>query len=229
LVLAYLLVAPLFAVRRYRRLIQRRQTDPTVLRRYYLRMILTLGIFVTLTLTAVALSTGLRVADIGLAWPHGPAVPGMSAVLALLVLLLAPVSRPARRRATPTMAPGLWPDTRAERWWALVVSFAAGIGEEVMCRGLLVTAGLSLGVPVVEVVVATSLLFAWQHLYQGRNGVFATTIIGGVFAVFYTQTGSLLFGVILHVLLDVRALIVVPLLTRARPGVSEKQPEPASE
>jgi membrane protease YdiL (CAAX protease family) len=57
-------------------------------------------------------------------------------------------------------------------------------------------------------IVLAALAFGWAHLYQGWTGVLATALLGGLFAWLYWATGSLLLPVLLHVLVDLRAMLV---------------------
>jgi membrane protease YdiL (CAAX protease family) len=77
-----------------------------------------------------------------------------------------------------------------------------------MMRGLLLAAGLSFGLPPLLVVLATSVVFGLIHLYQGWLGVVTTALLGAMLSLSVLLTGSLLFAVILHLLLGVRALVV---------------------
>ena len=100
----------------------------------------------------------------------------------------------------------LLPQTARERWLFAGVAVSAGVCEELLFRGfgmrLLALAGLagwSLG-------AAAALAFGLVHLYQGALGVIGTTLIGLLLALVYVATGSLLLPIILHVLIDLRAL-----------------------
>jgi membrane protease YdiL (CAAX protease family) len=50
--------------------------------------------------------------------------------------------------------------------------------------------------------------FGLAHAYQGVAGVLTTGVLGGVLAAVYLQTGSLLLPVVLHVVIDLRFLLV---------------------
>jgi membrane protease YdiL (CAAX protease family) len=54
----------------------------------------------------------------------------------------------------------------------------------------------------------TAIVFGWAHLYQGLTGVLATGALGGLLAILYAATGSLLLPVLLHALLDLRVLLM---------------------
>jgi len=99
------------------------------------------------------------------------------------------------------------PVTARERAWFGVVSVTAGICEETLYRGFLYHYfrdtwhwGLLLAV------VASSVVFGLAHGYQGVSGILGTGAIGGLLAVLYLGTGSLLTPMIFHALLDLRIL-----------------------
>jgi membrane protease YdiL (CAAX protease family) len=114
-----------------------------------------------------------------------------------------PVPRPPRLEI-------LVPATRAERRWAWAVSISAGICEELVFRGLLIMAGIAAGWPPIVAALANSVLFGLTHLYQGWLGILLTTALGLAMTYFVLPTGSLLFPIVLHILIDLRGLVMVP-------------------
>jgi membrane protease YdiL (CAAX protease family) len=124
-----------------------------------------------------------------------------------------------RKDATPTHSPRvaggdkllrMLPRTRAERWSFAALAVTAGITEEVIWRGF----GLGLlfmllpHAPVAVPIVLAALAFGWAHLYQGWGGVLATAVLGGLMAWLYWATASLLLPMLLHGLIDLRAMLV---------------------
>lgn len=102
----------------------------------------------------------------------------------------------------------LMPRTPEERGAFVVLSLAAGVGEEVAYRGY----ALGVLVPVIGAPVAvavTSVVFGLMHLYQGRLGVVRTTLMGAMMAWGFLASGSLLPVMAAHVLIDVLAGIVL--------------------
>lgn len=116
----------------------------------------------------------------------GKPVPGQAAVLALL------------------------PRTAAERRWAVAVSLTAGICEEVLYRGLLVVLAVDLGLGVVPAAIVAVAVFGMAHVYQGLAGAVGALVLGAVLAALYVSTGSLLLPIVVHVLVDLRGLVLVP-------------------
>jgi membrane protease YdiL (CAAX protease family) len=67
--------------------------------------------------------------------------------------------------------------------------------------------------PAVQVWVlalAVATVFGLAHVYQGAAGVVVTTMMGAVLGLLVVATGSLLPAVVLHAVLDLRALLVAP-------------------
>ncbi len=105
----------------------------------------------------------------------------------------------------------LFPKTRDERRWWVVVGLTAGICEEIAFRGFLLHYLTSLwGLGLVLAIVVSCLVFGLQHLYQGAKGVVATALIGALFALLFVLSGSLVLPIILHAATDLRLLVILP-------------------
>ncbi|MBV9483260.1 MAG: CPBP family intramembrane metalloprotease [Acidobacteria bacterium] len=113
-------------------------------------------------------------------------------------------------RALLKMAGALIPSTAAERVWFAIVSLGAGASEELLFRGFLIWyLGFFLPhLPLLGLIVVSSLIFGICHLYQGGLGVAATALVGAVLAWMYVVSGSLLLPVTIHALLDLRILAI---------------------
>ena len=61
---------------------------------------------------------------------------------------------------------------------------------------------------------AAGIIFGLAHIYQGRAGVAATTIVGFLLAAIYLASGSLAAPIAIHVLLDIVGLVIRPTLAR---------------
>ena len=94
------------------------------------------------------------------------------------------------------------PHTRRELKWFYGLSVTAGITEEILYRGFLM-AYLAAAMPMPAAIVVSSLIFALAHLYQGISGASRTFVVGLALAITYVLSGSLLFAIIAHVLVDV--------------------------
>lgn len=222
----YLLVGePLLGRASHRRMLAALRSGDTGARlRFYLSwtwqgwllMLVTLAI--TLGLAGwPATRLGLRLPD----WPHLPAV-GHGAlggfIVGIVIAAIGGALIPAlARRRTPAsehrpafgaqrnaaLAPML-PRTPPERWGWAALSVTAGVTEEVIWRGFGLTLLFALlpGVhPAVPIVLAAA-AFGWAHCYQGFTGMLATGALGGLFALLFWASGSLLLPIILHALLD---------------------------
>ncbi len=109
----------------------------------------------------------------------------------------------------------LLPRNRPEIAHAAAMSIAAGISEELAFRlflPLLVALVSGSGFVAFGVAVAA---FGAMHLYQGRAGVIATTLVGALMAAVYLMTGELWLAMVLHALIDLNSLALRPALTGA--------------
>jgi membrane protease YdiL (CAAX protease family) len=95
----------------------------------------------------------------------------------------------------------LVPRTGPEQRVFTLVSFTAGICEEIIYRGLLmITLAPVLGVW--QAVALSSVIFGLGHVYQGFEGVVKTTLLGSVMALLALFSGSLLIPIIVHAVVD---------------------------
>ena len=155
--------------------------------------------------------TGLHVsygaADVG--WMFGAAwrtwtLAAMVAAFFALALkpgvdcLLRPKRIPAYTRAMSKVASFLPHDREQRRWFALV-SLSAGVCEEWVLRGVL-PHGLHVrgGLSVTAALLISSVLFGWNHLYQGWKAVGSTALIGFVFGLVALLSGGLWLPILLH-------------------------------
>lgn len=127
-----------------------------------------------------------------------------------------------RKRRAPRTPIGSWapkapaaiasmlPTTPAgRRGWA-ALSLSAGISEEITYRGFLLltlVVVMPAQTPTLVVVLLAAAMFGAAHWYQGRLGILTTGLIGMAFAFVYLASGSLLVPMILHILIDLRALL----------------------
>jgi uncharacterized protein len=106
-----------------------------------------------------------------------------------------------------------------ERRWFAAVSITAGICEEVIFRGFLLSVArqeLKLGLLVA--LLLSSVLFGVNHLYQGTAGVLQSTLIGFLLGLVAILTGGLLLPMLLHALIDLQVLLMY------RPELAEPVP-----
>jgi len=101
----------------------------------------------------------------------------------------------------------------ASAWGLVLLSFMAGIGEEVLFRGV-IQAGLADRLPAWLAVGIAALLFGAAHWVTMSYAVFAT-LIGAYLGILFLVTGNLLAPAVTHALYDAVALSV---LVRLKPG-----------
>lgn len=141
---------------------------------------------------------------------------GMAAlVAALFAVVLKPgvdcLLRPRRIGAYTRSAKALsWllPHDAQQRRWFAGLSITAGICEEWILRGFVlrefhVRAGWSL----TAALVVSSVLFGWNHLYQGWYAVVGSTVIGLGFGVIALLSGGLLVPMVLHSIMDLQTVV----------------------
>ncbi|MFW3168994.1 CPBP family intramembrane glutamic endopeptidase [Geodermatophilus sp. CPCC 206100] len=214
----------------HRRFEGRLRTEDGARRSFYRRLLVLEWGLALLALAVWLSAPGVDAGAVGLRWPQswpGP-VSGAAALLVLAFVVvstralrsgaLAEAAAPARRRpgegrhAEPpvhaTLA--LLPRTGAERRLFTVVGTTAGVCEEWLYRGffLAVAAAVAGGLSTPLLVAVAAVAFGLAHAYQGVAGVLTTGVLGGVLAALYLDTGSLLLPVLLHVLIDLRFLLV---------------------
>lgn len=231
----YLLIAePLLGRHAHRQLLAALDADaPGARRRFYRQWTWQGWILLLVTLLVTLGVAGWTPAQLGLRLPHWPTgLPSGAAASSLIAgfvigaalaavggIVIGLVLARRRKDATPTHSPRvaggdkllrMLPRTHAERWSFAALAVTAGITEEVIWRGF----GLGLlfallpHAPIAIPMVLAALAFGWAHLYQGWTGVLATAALGGLFAWVYWATGSLLLPMLLHVLIDLRAMLV---------------------
>ena len=106
---------------------------------------------------------------------------------------------------------------QADEWpGAVALSLAAGIGEELFFR---------LTLPLLVAIVTGSGLagfavglvaFGASHRHQGRAGVLATGLVGAFLTMLYMAIGQLWLAMLVHVVIDLNALVLRPMLFQAR-------------
>lgn len=106
----------------------------------------------------------------------------------------------------------LLPRSRGELPYGAALSVSAGVFEEALFRlGLPALAFAVTGDALVAFLGAT-VLFGALHAYQGAAGVALSTVLGVVFLTLYLVTGWIVVPIVLHVLLDLRSLVLIPIV-----------------
>jgi len=104
-----------------------------------------------------------------------------------------------------------FPATWTERRWWVFVCITAGVCEETLFRGFMLhylhvfpwTLNLTLAL------LISSVIFGFNHLYQGAGGVAGTAIVGFLFGLLFLLTGDLLLPIIFHSVMDLRMLAIL--------------------
>lgn len=132
-------------------------------------------------------------------------------VLAGLVLPILLIRQPLDEAPAIGDIRALLPRTRGELPYGAALSVSAGVFEELLFRlGLPALVFAVTGDAVVAFVGAT-LLFGLLHAYQGPLGVLFSAILGAIFVALYLVTGSIVVPIVLHVLIDLRSMVLIPI------------------
>ncbi len=108
----------------------------------------------------------------------------------------------------PEMVRALMPQTRRERWWALLgLAPTAGVCEEFLYRGFLLAEASAWFHSAAWGVAISSVAFGLAHSYQGLNGMVRAGLLGALLAWPVVQMGSLYPSMSAHFLIDVVALL----------------------
>ncbi|MDR1806947.1 MAG: CPBP family intramembrane metalloprotease [Propionibacteriaceae bacterium] len=101
-------------------------------------------------------------------------------------------------------------------WWSVVFlvlsAVAAGLSEEVIMLGYLITRLKDAGWRPWSAIALSAAVRGSYHLYQGFGGFAGNVVMGVVFAWCYRRWGRVLPLVIAHTLMDIVAFVGYPLL-----------------
>lgn len=115
-----------------------------------------------------------------------------------------------------------FPATRTERRGWVLVCITAGVCEETLFRGFMLqylhvlpwTLNLTLAL------VISSVIFGLNHLYEGIHGVVGSAFAGFLFGLLFLLGGNLLLPIVVHALVDLRALVILPARAEPAPPLS---------
>jgi len=156
---------------------------------------------------------GYLPADWGVGLPNPGAAFSATAVLLVLACGVQIISlrklaqlSPERHGLIGQLMRKLMPQRAVESLVFATLALTAGICEEYFYRGFALTIiERASGGSAFAGIVASSALFALAHLYQGRRGLLATFVLGGIFGISRTLTGSLLPAAVAHAGVDLVA------------------------
>jgi uncharacterized protein len=197
----------------------KRSTDPRARLQSYRRIVGMLWLLTALLLLVVPFQKLVRPPPVSGAaaklvvradalWP---VLLGLLAGMAIPLFVARMKPRTATRLTSPLQALSWFlPHTSQERRWFAAVCVSAGICEEIIYRGFLIRYLMALpfvGGVLASVVVA-ALMFALGHTYQGWVGALSVTILALVFTALFFVTHALWLPMVLHVLIDLRILVL---------------------
>lgn len=213
---AYLaFVAPWMGARAYRALQARLARGDAAARVRYYRNILLRQAAAVAAMALIWLAAGLPAWRLGLAAPGGEWIVVIGVLLAgvALSIVLFRCTGDFMLRRLVRLADAFLPRSTAERRWFAAISFGAGVSEEMVFRGFLFYY-IATFLPVTDmtgVMLLSSAVFGYCHIYQGWRGALLTGIIGLVFAWLYAESGSLCPSILVHAAVDARIpLILTP-------------------
>jgi len=133
----------------------------------------------------------------------------ISGILVAIIVLLIGAQKKQKKKASPQQVDNsldrvrrLLPKNPTERAVWIVVSMTAGVCEEVLYRGWLLSLfAATLGSLWLGLLIS-SIIFGFAHAYQGRPAILGTGVIGAVFGFLFIFSGSLIPGQVLHAAMD---------------------------
>jgi uncharacterized protein len=226
IVFLLVVVAPIWDYFEFKRL--KATTDPNAKVRFYRKTLVSQWIISAAVFVAVG--RGIFWAPPDWAWMHSTLAKAVAMVFAagLVFAMLAPFAALKKPKAQAAIKQAFTklmfflPD-RAEQYGIFAaLCVTAGICEEWICRGFLfryfgawpqvggvLPNGTAWPLGLTAAFVISAGIFGANHFYQGVSGVVQTTVLGAVFGLLYLWTGSLLIPMIVHVLVDLRALLLL--------------------
>lgn len=118
-----------------------------------------------------------------------------------------PASRRKKTLARLQKRAYILPVTRQEFYCFIILSLSAGIFEEIMFRGFLITYLYNLfgssETGVYAAVVIPAVLFGISHAYQGGYAVIKVVLMAVLFGLVFLFSGSIIWLMIIHFLVDI--------------------------
>lgn len=107
--------------------------------------------------------------------------------------------------------PALLPNNGVECAMFTLVGLTAGLCEEVLFRGYLThfIQDSIPALPLIGILLLSSLLFGLNHAYQGLRGILSTAIAGLMFGAVFLLTSDLMPSILLHALMDLQVAYVL--------------------
>ncbi len=186
---------------------------------------------------AVAHRHGLGLRDLGQTFGNPPLTLAVTLLGLLGLLALTGFNRRQIRRAsreeleaTVARARKFVPVGTTQIAAFALVSVTAGICEEILYRGWLVTFLSALVGSVWIGMIAAAVIFGIGHAYQGRQGMIATGLLGALFGSMFVMVKSLVPGQVIHAAIDfVNGILAGRVVHRlgpvSAPGAEERDDE----
>jgi membrane protease YdiL (CAAX protease family) len=132
-------------------------------------------------------------------------------VLSVFLLRRNPNAMAAMQRSLASSSI-LLPATPAERTWFAVSAITAGICEELLYRGFLMSY-LPSNFPMfagqfIIISILSGIIYGLSRAYLGMKGIAQTALTGFSFAIIYFLSGSLLPAMLFHILAELRTLVL---------------------
>jgi membrane protease YdiL (CAAX protease family) len=132
-------------------------------------------------------------------------------VLSIVLLKRSPRAMAAMQRSLQTSSI-LLPTTATERKWFAISAITAGICEELLYRGFLMsyipTIFPMFARQFVIISIISGLVYGLSRAYLGFRGITQTALTGFSFAIVYFLSGSLIPAMVVHVLVELRMMIL---------------------
>jgi membrane protease YdiL (CAAX protease family) len=233
LLFAYIVfVIPIRGRSRYERFRLEVANDPSARLRYY-RSSLPRKYVLSLVVVALFFANHREASGIRLATSAATIVPSllpiMIGVVFGAVLVRWRASRPASRIKLARSLRGiadLLPRTVGERRTWVLVAITAGVTEELIYRGFVLSllAHVSPSADTFTLLIIGGAIFGLAHLYQGVKGVVLTWLLGVVLGGVMIAAG--LFAVmVVHTLIDLRVLVIPSDLTTQPIDRAPREPD----
>ena len=139
---------------------------------------------------------------------------GIGLAVALVGGTIAVVALARRSDTVPTIGDvgALLPRNRQELTLGALLSVNAGVMEELLFRLALPALIFGATGGTLAAVIGSVMVFGALHFYQGWPGIVGATVIGALLMVLYLATGSILVAIVAHALIDLRSLVLIPML-----------------
>ncbi len=143
---------------------------------------------------------------------------GVAVVIGIVVvavgggILAIVLARKTSTVATVGDIAALLPRNRSELGYGAALSVNAGIVEELLFR---------LGIPALVfgvtgdawiAVLVSLVMFGLLHVYQGIGGIIGSMVIGTALMALYLATGSIVVAIVVHAVIDLRSLVLIPIV-----------------